>query len=316
MTLPYRGSARFPGPLGTSQGTLGGRVPGPLGFRQVDLANKGATKSSKTLIMPPPWSSSNIRVREVDWKLSNGVPVTGDVMQGALPNCPVAAILAALAHTATGQKHIDGMVTAYIGAAVKTTLSNAIITTVSAETADDPDYQPQVKDIISNRYFTVTLWKEALKETLEVHDTFYAEYADNAYLKLVYMSSPNQVLWPCVIEKACALLFGSYKEIGNYKKHTANEFWEVLVGSKPQGFKVTDATDIEKIREAARGAPKIPTMGASRDDAKKVTGWHGYAVLGIQDSAIALYDPAKAKKFTMSFEDFRSNFQVLLFGNP
>src|SRR5512132_566495 len=129
MTLPYQGSARFPGPLGTSLGTLGGRLPGPLRFKQVDLAKGGATKKIKTVEMPPPWNNSTLkRVRKVDWPLSKNAPVTEDVKQGHLPNCPVAAILAALAHTAVGQKYLDRIVTEYISAPTRTVLADEVVT--------------------------------------------------------------------------------------------------------------------------------------------------------------------------------------------
>jgi hypothetical protein len=294
-------------------GNIGRATSRPAWVPTGGLGQKGSNQVDQNADNAAPWKSFTMkRVRKVDRKLSNGVPVTGDVKQGGLPNCPIAAILAALAHTVIGQKHIDSMITEYIGAAVKTTLSDSIMTTLSDSTSDDPDYNPQDKEIISNRYFTVKL----PGKLFEVHDTFYVKYTDDDSIDLVFMDSPNQVLWPCVIEKACALKYVSYNEMGNYKKHTANDFWEVLVGPKQRGFKVTDATDIERIREAVKGASTVPTIGASREDARKVTPWHGYSVLGIQDSTIELYNPAAAKQFRISLEDFRNNFQLILFGIP
>src|SRR5688500_16050387 len=113
MTLPYRGSIQFPGPVGVHPGALGGRFPGPLGFKQVDLGKGKATSSKaiKMVGMPPPWSNSTPkRVRAVEWKLSSGTIRPQDIKQGGLPVCPVAAILAALAHTAVGQKYLDGLI--------------------------------------------------------------------------------------------------------------------------------------------------------------------------------------------------------------
>jgi hypothetical protein len=315
MTLPYRGSARLPGPLGSSPGTLGGRIPGPLRFGHVDLA-KGKTtptKATREVAMPPPWGNSTPkRVRSVDWNLSDGTLRPDDVKQGGLPVCPVASILAALAHTAVGQKHLNAMVSEYSGVAIKTVLSDAVMAAVAKTTADDPDYRPQEKEIVSNRYFMVKFWKG------EVPDTLYVEYTDGSDLSPVFMSSPNRVLWPAVIEKACAFSFGSYVELGNYRKHPVNEYWELIVGSKPQGFEVADATNLEKIRQAAEAAPRIPTVAASRDntDRTKVTPWHGLAILGMRGSSIELYDPAKAKTITLSLEDFRSNFKAIFYGNP
>jgi len=273
--------------------------------------------------MPPPWmSSGSRRVRAVKWKLSKGAPKTEDVKQGALPVCPVAAILAALARTPVGQRFLDGMVTEYTGVKIKTTLPADVMKAMT-ESTEGPDYTPQDKDIISDRYFTVKFWKD------EVPDTMYVEYTDGDYLTPVFMGSPNEVLWPAVIEKACAFSFGSYRELGNYKKHPVNEHWKLIVGSDPKGFSVPEFTDeqkkkekdkvqaaLDQIREAAEAAPRVPTIGASRVGAKKVTQWHGYAVLGMRGAEVELYDPAHAKTFTLSLEDFRENFQAVFFGNP
>jgi hypothetical protein len=318
MTLPFQGGARFPGPLGTSPGTLGGRLPGPLRFKHVELKG-GATKATKTVQMPPPWPLKRVlRIRKVDWKLSDGMPAMDDVRQGSLPSCPIASILAALAHTEIGRKRIDGMITEYTGAPVKTVVSDTILTTFESEIPSDAepgDYKPQNKQVISTRYFAVPFWKG------EVHDTFYVEYSDNEdYIELTFMSSPKakEVLWPAVIEKACAFVFGSYAEMGNYKKHTVNEFWELIVGRKPAGFDVTDTTDLDKIRNAANDAKRIPTIGASKPttDTSKVSPFHGHAILRMVDAnTIELFDPHGLTK-TLSLEDFRKNFQAVYYGTP
>lgn len=71
------------------------------------------------------------------------------------------------------------------------------------------------------------------------------------------MTSPNKVLWPCVIEKAYAVRLGSYIEL-NGDQQFANEFWKVLVGSAPLGFDITHDTDNSKILEVAKAAGKVP----------------------------------------------------------
>lgn len=314
MVLPYSGNVRSRGPLGFGPYQLGGRIPGPLGFKHVNLPQTAAT-AARSLRIPPPWvSSTAIRARVLDWKLSNGRPITKDVMQGALPNCPIAAILAALAHTPIGQKYLDSLITEYKGAAVKTVLSADLIAKIMKADDGNPDNVSQDPQLFSNRFFRVKLGKSH-----DVHDTFYVKYSEtkvNADLDLVFMGSPNNVLWPAVIEKACALHFGSYIEIGNHKKHTANDFWQFVVGAKEKRLEVKDDTDVESIRGVASNAGKVPAMGASRENAKMVTGWHGFAVLGMQGAKIQLYDPAKAKESLLSLEDFRSNFQMILYGNP
>jgi hypothetical protein len=311
MVLPYQGSARFPGLVGLSPQTARPHFPGPLGFKQVDMGKGNiATKATKSVSMPPPWNNFTAkRLGVVNWRLSKGDPIPEDVKQGGLPNCPVGAILAALAHTTVGKKYLNGMVDEYRNVAIKTTVSKEIVAAVESTTNDDPDYKPQARELLSNRYFTVSLWKG------EIPDTFYIEYTDGADTTPVFMGSPNEVLWPAVIEKACAFHYGSYKELGNYKKHTVNEHWQLLMGAPPQGFDVRSSTSVDAIREAADKAGTVPTIAASRDDAPKVTKEHGFAVLGMAGSQVELYNPY-ATTIRVSPEEFRDNFQSILFGNP
>ena len=321
MTLQYKGGARFPGPLGLSPEILGGRLPGPLRFGQEDLTKQqGATKSIKTLAMPPPskGSSTIMRLRTVSWKLSKRVPAWGDVQQGELANCPIAAILSALAHTPSGRKRLDGMITEYLGANIKTTVAHDVMTTILSREADSPDYSPQNKEILSSRYFAVNL-----KGLIEVSDAFYVKETGQSGgdMDLVYMDSPNQVLWPCVIEKAYAVKLKSYQELDD-QKHTVEEFWEVLVGKKPVVIRDGNMTE-QKIRAAAMAASKVPTIGATRDDVPKIDSTdatrvesdHGYAVLGIQGSTIELYNPwGKPEKIPL--KEFSSNFEAIYYGTP
>ncbi len=319
MALPYQGGARFPGVAGFSDGVMGWQIPGVLGFKQQELGRgKGAaTKSIKSVAMPPPWNNSDAkRVGGVGWKLSKGDPTTDDVKQGGLPNCPVAAIIAALAHTSAGQKYLNELVVEFTGAAIKTTVSAEIIAMVDASTPEDPDntsgvpdYKPQAGEIVSNRYFTVGFWKG------EIPDTFYIQYSDNSFTKPVFMGSPNEVLWPAVIEKACAMYYGSYKELGNYHKHKANEHWKLVMGKDPQGFEINSSTSLDKIMDAADNAAQIPTIAASKEDAPKITRTHGFAVLGRTGRDINLYNPYGEHK-TITPEEFRDNFQTVLFGMP
>jgi hypothetical protein len=310
MALEYKGAARSPGPLGRFDGTLGGRIPGPLDFQQVDLGkSQTATKAVKELAMPPPagGSSTIIQARSIGWDLAKDTPSERDVKQGELANCPVAAILAAMAHTAGGRKHIDSMITEYVNTQVKTTFSKEVLATLSAK-LDDPDYKRPEKEILSKRYFSVNLGN-----AVEVSDVFYVKYSDGSDVNMMYMDSPKRVLWPCVIEKAYAVKIGSYDDLDDDTKHTVNEFWTVLVGTKPDGFSIDQNTDLAKISAAAKAAGTIPTIAASKDDATKVTAHHGYAVMGIQGSTIELYNPyARIEK--LSLTDFRSSFTAMFFG--
>jgi Calpain family cysteine protease len=311
MALEYKGAARSPGPLGRLEGVLGGRIPGPLDFQQVDLGkSQTATKAVKELPMPPPaaGSSTIIQARSIGWDLAKDTPSERDVKQGELANCPVAAILAAMAHTAGGRKHIDSMITEYVNTQVKTTFSKEVLATLSAK-LDDPDYKRPEKEILAKRYFSVNLGN-----AIEVSDVFYVKYSDGSDVNMMYMDSPKRALWPCVIEKAYAVKIGSYDDLDDDTKHTVNEFWTVLVGAKPDGFAINENTDLSKISAAAKAAGTIPTIAASKDDATKITTHHGFAVMGIQGSTIELYDPhGKIEK--LSLTDFRSSFSAMFFGS-
>jgi hypothetical protein len=311
MALEYKGAARSPGPLGRLEGVLGGRIPGPLDFQQVDLGkSQTATKAVKELAMPPPaaGSSTIIQARSIGWDLAKDTPSERDVKQGELANCPVAAILAAIAHTPGGRKRIDSLITEYVNAQVKTTFSKEVLATLSAK-MDDPDYKRPEKEILSKRYFSVNLGS-----SIEVSDVFYVKYSDGSGVDMIYMDSPKRALWPCVIEKAYAVKIGSYDDLDDDTKHTVNEFWAVLVGAKPDGFAINENTDLTKISTAAKAAGTIPTIAASKDDATKVTAHHGYAVMGIQGSTIELYNPyARTEK--LSLTDFRSSFSAMFFGS-
>ena len=310
MALEYKGAARSPGPLGRFEGTLGGRTPGPLDFQQVDLGkSQAATKAIKDLPMPPPaaGSSTIIQARSISWDLAKDVPSERDVKQGELANCPVAAILAAMAHTAGGRKRIDSLISEYVHTQVKTTFSKEVLAALSAK-LDDPDYKRPEKEVFSKRYFKVNLG-----DVFEVSDVFYVKYSDGSDVDMIYMDSPKKALWPCVIEKAYAVKIGSYDDLDDDTKHTVNEFWTVLVGSKPDGFSIDQNTDLTKISATAKAAGTIPTIAASKDDATKVTAHHGYAVMGIQGSTIELYNPyARTEK--LSLTDFRSSFSAMFFG--
>jgi hypothetical protein len=164
----------------------------------------------KTLKMPPPAADSRTKnAREVTAKLFlKGGPAPGDVQQGSLATCPLASLLAALAHTPNGRKHIQGMVAEH-PAAVVTDLSGV---------AGDLDSPPQGNKILSKRSFTVTLGGQSI----EVSDVLYTDDADRNW-SLIYMQSLTAALWPPVIEKAYAVLEGGYDKLNN-RGLTADKF--------------------------------------------------------------------------------------------
>src|SRR2546427_7924441 len=96
---------RVPGPLGLSPA---GRPPGPLRSGPgIFAAPTQLSKLTKKLGMPTPAKGAETKlVRDATWDLfGNGQPALGDVLQGALANCPLASLLSALAYTSVGRKH-------------------------------------------------------------------------------------------------------------------------------------------------------------------------------------------------------------------
>lgn len=302
MTLRDDNRVRLPGPLGSALEDIGGRLPGPLGFRHVFVAApKAVGKIAKTLKMPPPADDERTKkAHEVTFPLFNkGGPVTRDIQQGDLANCPIASILAALAHMESGRRRIQSLLAEH-PAAVVTDLSGV---------ADKLEEPPKDNTILSKRFFTVMLEKTSP----EVSDVFYTDDADRNW-SLIYMRSPNDVLWPSVIEKGFAVQEGSYQKLNEQDK--ANVFWKILVGVDPKVLSIDSQTQLSTISAVAQNAHKVPAIGASRNDAQEVTPWHGFAVLGIQGTTIELYDPSSAKTLKMPLTKFRANFKAMLSGSP
>ena len=298
--------SRAPGPLGATPGSGGTRSPGPLGFTPgIYLApaqSAGLAKlsgSAKQFRMPPPASDDITKLaRNVKWTLftGKGTPALEDVKQGSLANCPLASLLAALAFTATGQRHLLSLITEH-KATVETDLSG-----VADQLAE------KIDRIITGRYFTVRL----KSQSFEVSSVLYTDEARDP--NPIYMTSPKQALWPCLIERAFAEKVGSYNELDDPNKLTANAVWEVVVGSSPDGFAVTGQTPDSTIQEAARNARRLPAIAASKEEAADVTAWHGFAVLGMRGTRIELYDPSSARRETLSLAAFRKNFLAVLHG--
>ena len=313
MIMPYKGGARTPGPLGNVLGTVGARMPGPLRFEHKDLSKAATTKpTSKTFPMPAPagGSTTAIMARSVGWSLSSKAPRYDDVHQGELANCPIASILAALAYTASGRTRINNLITEYTGVSVKTTFTQTIIDALTKR-LDDPDDKRPDKEIIANRYFTVSL-----DSSIDVSDVFYARYSDrDSNLDMIYMGSPHQVLWPCVIEKAVAVKFGSYDEVDNEPVHSANEYWSILVGKAPNVLTI-DTKSASEVTKIAKAASTVPAIAASKEGATKVYPDHGLAILGMPSKdTIELFDPIFGKK-TVSMSDFLADIKNILSGSP
>lgn len=311
-------ASSLPGPTGSPPGwedaplRTGGRLPGPLGFHAIFLADVAATKAAKaaaaipTLVMPPPLGDNVTKyARIVPWPLfGTSGPLTTDISQGGLGDCPLPAILAAMANTPSGRKTITDMITEH---------KDKVITDLSALKGKLADEQPP-GNIASQRYFTVTIGGKSI----DVSDVFFTDVADRGW-SLLYMQASDtaSVLWACVIEKACATLLGGYDKLNEVL--TANAIWKMVFGADPHGFAIGPKSSLEKIKESASAAGKAPTILASNNDKnlekkskEKVLDSHGYAVLKLRGNDVDLYNPW-GKALTLSVVEIKLYFQAMFY---
>ena len=265
--------------------------------------------------MPNPAGDSKTKVAsDMAWKVFPGKVTLGDVHQQTLLDCTVGALLAAFAHTEAGRKKIRGMIDEH-GVAVETDLSNLpddvqiAVDKKDKTGAESKNGEPaRPKKRASSRYFTVRLGGKSV----EVSPVLYTDESRDP--EPVYMSSPNNALWPCLVEKAYAQMLGDYAKLNSPNDKNANTIWEEVTGLAPNAFKVADATDAE-ILDAAKRAGHVPTIAASvmgTTSESELQGFHGFVLLGTAGKKLQVYDASKLTKTNLTVEQFRANFIVVL----
>ena len=308
MTTRESGRGSVPGPLGIVPGTVTGsrgRLPGPLGFASILVMDTAVAKLAvKTTTMPPPTKDhDNKDVHAVTTALFKGTPAFSEVQQApGIANCPVAAILAALAFTSVGQSYLKGLMSETTG---------NVVTDLSGLPPDTLTNPPQGNTISSSRYFTVKL----PGGTVEVSDVLYTDDHDRGWSPF-YMRDPgDQSIWAAIIEKALAVQLKGYENFDALDIN-ANVFWQKITGTPPGQIDIKDNTPLATIIDAARASTRVPSIGASKpngSDVKFVTEFHGFAMLGFENGKVKLYDPAKAKTILIAPADFRHDFLAILF---
>lgn len=297
-------NARLPGPIGQSGQDVPGvssrdhwqqLIPGPINIHLLpNQATKVAQASVKKFQLPAleQFVSGNHtkNINEIDWPLyskKGKEPHLNDVKQGMLLNCPLAAILAALAHTAKGRTHIKKMITEFSNVTTETKYTGK----------DGVDGKTVVQ---GKRYFSV---KFNSNKPIKISSVFYTD--EQSSPKMIYMTPPTDVLWPCVIEKAYAKLKGGYNKLGG----DPAVYWKDIVGSykylnlkKDASPKVTDKEVFLQVKQA-----NIEPMIASLEGQ-----YHGFAVKGIgRKSKIVLHDPASLKDTEFTIEYLRKEEETV-----
>jgi hypothetical protein len=262
--------------------------------------------------MPPPTKDSGSRDVHVvllpRFDPKKNVPSFTEVKQApGIANCPVAAMLAALASTSDGQKVIESIVPPETSGDVVTDLS-------AAGTLSNP---PPGGTLSSSRYFTVKLQGGPI----EVSDVLYTDDHDSGWSPF-YMRDPgDQTIWAAIIEKALAVKLGGYDSLDDSSIH-AEDFWEKITGVKPGIIEIKPDTPLSTITQAVNASVRAPSIAASKGDpgndlpltgGKFLTAYHGFALLGFQGDKIRLYDPAEAKTILISPTDFRDDFKAILY---
>jgi hypothetical protein len=269
----------------------------------------------KILVMPNPLSDQESKdVHEVKTALfssSGGGPSNLQVQQAnAIENCPVAALLAAMANTSVGRAMIQGMISPKTDE-VRTDLSK-----IPADTLSNPPANPYLD---SHRFFTVKL----ATGSFETSDVLYTNDGDRDSWSILYLHDPTgQTIWAGIIEKALAQSLGSYQQFMDLKLST-NEFWRRITGALPGVTLIDDRTSESEIVNAATKSVKTPSIAASKDDLPIVVGskadvdnltaFHGHAMLGFQSPKIKLYDPAKAKPLELTPAEFKRTMKAIVY---
>lgn len=261
--------------------------------QQMQAGGSGASPT-KSYRLPDPetsWTGHLARYPHVStlplYIKDKAPPNYDQILQQGIPNCYLAATLAAMANTSAGRKQIMKMIT---------TQKGRIITI--CRKYDMQSVGPEER-LNSDRWFTVT-FKE---KSIDVSDVLYHDDSDrNPNLR--YMTTPNsdRALWGGIIEVAYASLKGGYDNISASKGITLDQFLEEFSAMK---WNILDpAKDKATIKKACGGAGKRAVLIATKSaDTKILTAWHGYAVLSMRDAKVKLWDPMQGKVQEIKFTD-------------
>jgi hypothetical protein len=295
---------RTPGPTGLPDETNAShRQPGPLGIGDETVlpAADGATPMPlqatppKEITEPTPvFMDKGLTLKNVVTPLFEKDPQAADVIQGSIANCPLAAVLAAVAHT-------------------QPTLLKGMIgeQTVDVVSKDKSDPTWSVK---TNKLLTVQFRKGS---PVEMSRLLY----HNGENDLVYARASRNVSWVSFIEKGYAVLRGgnSYNGLNDTTTlngpPTANKVMEDVVGAYEYTAPAATADkDLLAILARAKTKATIAASQATLPDESPVVANHGYAVMGVSGNTVLLRNPwgGESADKKLPLKDFKTAFQAVL----
>jgi hypothetical protein len=271
------------------------------------------------------------------------LPDPNDVQQGFIGDCPVAAVLLAMAITPKGKQKIVSMIQDLTVSALDSVESNGTRHTTTRKL--------HVTFTAGNTDITDYVWMNGFSAT---------GTTPPANLEMLFLHSGGNptsgVMWPSFIEKAYVVLKGSSYDVldGRNTQEVMNDFWgdhtialfdtakaEISTGVQAgtcnsAGCTFTTSTpfDLTKPAERAKfitqltdllknvtskptfaGTVAAPTNGNLDKE-------HGYAIEGFASNQIKLVNPrdptapsAKPRKVQLKMDEFLVNFNQLLQGN-
>ena len=293
---------RAPGPSGIAEGRdsdsgvrarsphaapLAGRLFAGLGVYACGGGGGGSCatqKTAKEYRLPDPetnWTDNLARFpypSELPLYLKEGAkelpPNYDQVLQQGVANCYLAATLAAMANTPIGVKQIQKMITPHSGP----------VTTIGKKyDLNRVDPEERIK---SDRWFTV----QFKNGSAEVSNVLYHNDSDRDP-SLIYMTTPppDRALWAAIIEVAYAHLKGGYDNISaGTGTQSLTQFFEEFSELKWTILAPSQDADIKK---ACTNAKTRAALIATKTSAATLTGWHGYAVLGMSGAKVKLWNP-------------------------
>lgn len=288
--------AAFPG-----RGVVTGRSPGVFGATE-DAATLHPDTTVKPLGGPTPLGPQTVihEPSPVRAHLSFGVelhrcshPVFAkqgatrfEVRQGSVRNCPLPALLAAMAYTKQLGK----------------------ITVTEKRTPAVSSYKG--KSITVDRYFEVTFSGQA---PIQVTDRFWG----SGPCSMEYARSTEKALWVSLIEKAYVKLRvgNTYEKLSDVNASPdANTVVEDLTGAPVANVVVVASQSDDQLRQQLQKARTTPMI--ARLDNPQSNNAHAYTVEGM-DPAVAdevlLFDALKQVSLSLSLKSFKSQYSHLLF---